>query len=145
MAKHPVARNHKELLAWQLCAELRKLVLAYTRTGPAATDFRFRDQIRAAARSACYVTSEGFYRKRDGDFLNFLVFAVGSIGEVADQVNEGLDSEYFTAEQHAAMMTFVKRAFGANRGLRRYLEASQREQKGSEGPRRRRSRRSFGS
>ena len=107
---------------WQLCAALRRLVLMHTRRGPAAADFGFRDQIRSAARSACYVTSEGFYRKRDGDFLNFLVWARGSLGEVGDQLDEGLESNYFTSEQHAEMITYVRRASAANTALRRYLE-----------------------
>ena len=122
MSIHPVAKNHKDLIAWQLCAALRRLVLLHTRRGPAASDFGFRDQIRAAARSACYVTSEGFYRKRDGDFLNFLVWARGSLGEVGDQLDEGLESNYFTPDQHAEMVSYVKRASAANTGLRRYLE-----------------------
>jgi four helix bundle protein len=123
MGAHPVAKNHKELIAWQLCAELRRRVLAAVKRGPAAQDYRYRNQLRAAARSACYLTSEGFYRKRDGDFLNFLVWARGSLGEVADQIDDGLECGYFTKEQHAGMNTFLKRAFGANRGLCRYLEA----------------------
>ena len=122
MGHHPVATNHKELVAWQLCAELRRLVLRYTRAGPARDDYRFRNDVRAAARSACYLTSEGFYRKRDGDFVNFLIMARSSLGEAGDQVDDGLECGYFTREQHAQMISFIKRACAANRRLREYLE-----------------------
>jgi four helix bundle protein len=120
-AKHPVANNHQELIAWQLCAQLRRLVLKYTRHPKVREDRDFCYQIRKAARSACYCTSEGFYRKRDGDFLNFLVWARGSIGEVSDQIGDGHEDGHFSDEQRDEMITFVKRACGANGGLRRYL------------------------
>jgi four helix bundle protein len=125
--KNPIANNHEELIVWQLCAQLRRLVLNYTRRGPARSDVRFRSQIRGAARSACYLVSEGFYRKRDGDFLNLLVFSRGELGEVSDQVGEGHEHGYFTDTQRDEMITMVKRACGANGGLRRYLESQQKQ------------------
>jgi len=42
---------------------------------------------------------------------------------VGDQLDEGLESNYFTREQHAEMIMYVKRACAANTGLRRYLTA----------------------
>jgi four helix bundle protein len=122
VGKHPPARNHRELIVWQLCARVRTLLWKYTRDGPAARDRRYCDQIRSAARSACNLTSEGFYRHRDGDFLNFLVMARASLGEVDDQVDEGLEIEYFTSDQHAAIKGYMARARAANRGLRESLE-----------------------
>jgi len=80
-------------------------------------------------RSACYLTSEGFYRKRDGDFINFLVWARASLGEAGDQIDDGHECEYFSPAQHAEMITLVKRACGANSGLRRYLEGQQKKRK----------------
>ena len=119
--KHPVATNHEELITWQLCAQLRRLVLKYTRQKEVRKDRRFCSQIRAAARSACYCVSEGFYRKRDGDFLNYLVYSRGELGEVSDQLGDGHEEGYFTDAQRDEMITMIKRACGANSGLRRYL------------------------
>jgi len=62
-------------IAWQLCNRLRRLVLTNIRTGPAAKDFDYRSQLRRAARSACYNTSEGFHRYRHGQFGNQLNIA----------------------------------------------------------------------
>jgi four helix bundle protein len=53
------ARNHRELVAWQLADELRRLIFKSTSTGPASRDFTFRDQIRDSASSACRNTAEG--------------------------------------------------------------------------------------
>lgn len=73
--------------------------------------------------------SEGFYPKRDGDFINFLVMARGSLGETSEQVDDGADSKYFTEPQRKEMIILVKRAIGANSGLRRYLEKEQAKKK----------------
>ena len=124
MAKRPPAKVHKELDVWQLCSQLRRLVLTAIRNGPAAKDYRFRSQLRASVRSACNLVSEGFYRKRDPEFVNYLLWSRGSLGEAADQINDGFESGYFSADQQSAMITLVKRAFGANRELRAYLAES---------------------
>lgn len=118
MGVKPGPRNHGELIAWQLCAHLRRLIWDATRDGPGRQDRRYCDQIRAAARSACYLTSEGFYRTREGDFLNCLVMAHASLVEADDQLDQGLEKEYFTTIAHATMKEAVARAGSANRKLR---------------------------
>ena len=111
-------RNHGELVAWQLCAHLRRLVWDSTREGAAQGDRRYCDQIRAAARSACYLTSEGFYRTREGDFLNCLVVAHASLTEVDDYLDQALEKEYIGVLAHATMKEAVARASSANRKQR---------------------------
>ena len=115
--KKPV-RQHTELIAWQLCRDLRSLVLRYTRSGEVAKDYDYKRQIRKAARSACYNTSEGFYRYKHGEFGHHLNIARGSLGELQDQLDEGLESKYFTKEQHSEMSRLRYRAMKANIKLR---------------------------
>jgi four helix bundle protein len=112
-------RKHTDLIAWQLCHRLRALVLNYTRTGPVAREFDYRRQLRKAARSSCYLTSEGFYRYEHGEFGHFLNLAHGSIGESLDQIDEGLQQHYFTEAQHTEMRRLAIRALKANVALRR--------------------------
>jgi four helix bundle protein len=109
------------------------------RTG--TQDRRFLGQIRGSIRSACNLTSEGFYRKRDGDFINYLVMARGSLGEASDQIDDGAESKYFTDAERDEMIIILKRAMAANRELRRYLESCQSRRKSEE---RRRTRRPEG-
>ena len=122
MGSHPVATNRTELVVWQLCDQLRSLTLQYTQN--TTHDLRWRDQIRASIRSACNNIAEGFSRKRDGDFLNHLIFARGSLGEFEDQLDEGLEAHAFTKQQHEEMKRLLIRAASASNGLRRYLAAS---------------------
>ena len=114
----PPVRRHTDLIAWQLCRDLRRLVLSLTRSGEVARDYDYRYQIRKAARSACYNTSEGFYRYTHGEFGNHLNIARGSLGELQDQLDEGLENKYFTREQHSAMSRLCYRAMRANIALR---------------------------
>ena len=116
-------RNHGELVAWQLCAHVRRLVWDATREGRAKEDRRYCDQIRAAARSACYLTSEGFYRTREGDFLNCLVTARTSLGEVEEHLERGFEKQYFAALDYTALKEALARACGANRRLRDTLRS----------------------
>ena len=116
--KKPV-RRHEELIAWQLCSRLRRLVLQNIRHGPAARDFDYCLQLRKAARSACYNTSEGFYRYWHGQFGHQLNIARSSLGEALDQIDEGLENKYFSPDQHLEMRRICLRAVKANAALRR--------------------------
>ncbi len=112
-------RKHEDLIAWQLCDRLRALVLRYTGQGGASKDFDFLRQLRRAARSACYNTSEGFYRYGHGEFGHLLNIARGSLGEALDQIDEGGAIGYFTPAQHTEMRRICLRALKANLALRR--------------------------
>jgi four helix bundle protein len=112
-------RKHTDLIAWQLCHQLRALVLKYTRSGPAAREYDWRRQLRKSARSACYLTSEGFYRYGHGEFGHFLNLAHGSLGEALDQIDEGRDNQYFSDSQHTEMKRICLRALKANVALRK--------------------------
>jgi len=131
--KDPV-KKHTQLIAWQLCSQFRRLVLAYTRTGPASSDFDYRRQLRKSVRSACNNTSEGFYRYQHGEFGHFLNIARGSLGEALDQINDGCESRYFTQEQHTEMKRICLRAMKANVALRKSWGASKAPQTPTEHP-----------
>ena len=113
------AREHTELIAWQLCDRLRRLVLGNTRAGAVAKDSDYRRQSRRSARSACYLTSEGFYRYWHGEFGNYLNWARGSLGEALDQIDEGFQEGYFAPDVHSEMRRICIRALKANVALRK--------------------------
>jgi four helix bundle protein len=121
-APHPgmgePVRKHQDLIAWQLCSQFRRLVLRYTKTGAVSKDYDYRRQLRRAARSACYNTSEGFYRYKHGEFGHQLNVARASLGEALDQIDEGVEVDYFTKTQHTEMKRICLRAMKANMALR---------------------------
>jgi len=116
-----MVRSHRDLICWQLCARLRSLSLECIRHGPANQDFRFREQMRAATRSSCYQTSEGFYSFTHGVFARYLDGAYASLGEALDQIDDGHEQHYFTDEQQVEMRRLARRAMKANRRLTAWL------------------------
>jgi four helix bundle protein len=115
--------HFRELVAWQLADELRREVLAFTETGPAARDFKYRDQIRDAVSSACRNTSEGFDRFRPAEFARFLEFARSSLGETQDGLIDGHERKYITGDSFDRLWILSKRALGANTNLMKYLQS----------------------
>jgi four helix bundle protein len=118
------AKRFEELIVWQLADALRQHVIEITDSGPSASDFRFRSQIREAADSVCDNTAEGFGRYGHGDFARFVTIARGSLDEVRGKLRAGLKRRYFTQEQHDTGERKANRTHGAMMGLIRYLRRS---------------------
>jgi four helix bundle protein len=87
-------KKFEDLQIWQLARELSKAVFELTMKESFAKDFRFRDQIRAAAGSVMDNIAEGFERSGQFEFINFLSIAKGSSGEVRSQLYRAFDQEY---------------------------------------------------
>ena len=115
-------RDFRDLVAWQRVDELRKEIIAFTSKGPAARDFRFRDQIRDAIASACRNTSEGWGRFRPGDNARFVEIARASIEEVRDGLIEAKEKNYIDDPLHDRLWTLARRALGTNTNYLKYLQ-----------------------
>jgi four helix bundle protein len=89
----------EDLEIWQLARELCKYVFLVTSQEPFCNDFRFRDQMRAAAGSSMDNISEGFERGGNKEFLQFLSVSKSSCAEVRSQSYRGYDQAYITQEQ----------------------------------------------
>jgi four helix bundle protein len=92
-------RRYERLEVWQLADDLKREVYALVRTGAAARDFEFRDQIRNSAASTTKNIAEGFGRFHPGEFAHFMEFAVASVMETRDSLKDGVDRGYFLPEQ----------------------------------------------
>jgi four helix bundle protein len=88
------AAKFEELEIWQIARELSKDVYIITSIGPFNCDFRFRDQIRAAAGSIMDNIAEGFDRGGNKEFIQFLSIAKGSAAELRSQLYRALDQNY---------------------------------------------------
>ena len=74
-------RDFEELAIFQKARELSKKIYPVTNKEDFKSDFRFVQQIRAAAGSIMDNIAEGFERGGNKEFLNFLYIAKGSCGE----------------------------------------------------------------
>ena len=73
------ARNHDELVCWQLSVEFRDRVIALLATAPFKRRFKFCDQLDDAVESINI--AEGFYRYSHAENARFFRIALGSLGE----------------------------------------------------------------
>ncbi|MEQ1642345.1 MAG: four helix bundle protein [Pyrinomonadaceae bacterium] len=84
----------EEILAWQKAREATKRVYDVSNMGNFAKDFGLRDQFRRATVSIMANIAEGFGRRTNKDFANFLVIAHGSAAEVQSHLYVALDLDY---------------------------------------------------
>ena len=93
-------RRFTEIKAWQLGRELACDVYALTKVGPLAKDFGFKDQIQRAVVSINSNIAEGFERDSNPEFVKFLGYAKGSVGEVLSQLITAHDIGYVDDEAY---------------------------------------------
>ena len=112
-------RDFEELAIFQQARELSKKIYPVTQREEFNYDYRFVQQIRAAAGSIMDNIAEGFERTGNKEFLNFLYIAKGSCGEVRSQLIRANDVGHLTPEEYnelyvecrklsAGIMNFIK-------------------------------------
>ena len=118
-------KDFEELAIFQKARELSKKVYPITQRGEFKNDFRFVQQIRAAAGSIMDNIAEGFERGGNKEFINFLYIAKGSCGEVRSQLIRANDVGYLTPDEYnllytecrklsAGIMNFIKEIKGSD-------------------------------
>ncbi len=85
----------EDIIAWQ---KARILTIEIYKLFRNSKDFGFRDQIQRASVSIMNNITEGFERKGDKEFRNFLSIAKGSCGEVRSMVTLALDLGYINEQ-----------------------------------------------
>jgi len=89
----------EDIEAWKLARALTTKIYLFAGAGDFARDHGFRDQICRAAVSIVSNIAEGFERKSDKAFLQFLTIAKGSAGELRAQLYVALDLGYISKVQ----------------------------------------------
>ena len=117
-------RDFREIAAWRLSRDVRTLAYKLIAKPEVATDFKFRDQLRDAARSAPRNIAEGFARYKHKEFAQFVRVANGSLGEVLDHFIDAVDNGYLSPNDFPAHEHACKKALKATTGLIRYLEST---------------------
>lgn len=92
----------EDIIAWQKGKEL--VILVYT-TFKNNKDFSFTDQIKRAAISISNNIAEGFERRTNKEFIQFLYIAKGSCGEVRSMIIIALELNYISKEQFEKINT----------------------------------------
>jgi four helix bundle protein len=90
----------EDIEAWQEARELVKKIHRITREGKFGKDFALRDQIWRAAISIMSNIAEGFARKSDKEFRQFLYISKASAAELQSLFYVALDIGYISGELH---------------------------------------------
>ena len=107
-----VFKTFEEINAWQNARVLVRDIYATTRCGDFSKDYGLRDQIQRAAVSICSNIAEGFERRGNKEFVNFLWIAKGSAAEVCSQLHNARDLGYITDEKFKGMYDSTKQIGG---------------------------------
>jgi four helix bundle protein len=103
-------RDFRDLVCWQLSRELKCEVVAFTATGPASRDFKYRDQIRDSSASAPRNIAEGFGRFRPREFARYLEYAKASLDETQNHLIDGKDRGYLTQQLYDRLSNLLRAA-----------------------------------
>ena len=120
-----VARSYEELEVWQLSAELRDRIVELTRSGPAARNRKFVEQIQDSSASTARNLAEGFGYFKPRQFARFARIARGSLFETRNHVQDGRRREYFGATDADQLLHLTGRAISGITSLLRYLDSCQ--------------------
>ena len=97
-------QKFEDMEVWQGARALVSEVYQAVRdNGRLAKDYRFRDQITAAAVSVMSNIAEGFSRRTNKEFTQFLFIAKGSCAEVQSLLYVALDQGYLSQEKFNAI------------------------------------------
>src|SRR5947208_5161292 len=88
----------EEIQVWKKARQLTKKIYEITANGDFAKDYGLRNQIQRASVSIMANIAEGFGRRSDREFANFLNMAHGSAAEVQSHLYVALDLAYITRQ-----------------------------------------------
>ena len=118
-------KDFEELAIFQKARELSQRIYPVTNKDGFKSDFRFVQQIRAAAGSIMDNIAEGFERGGNKEFLNFLYIAKGSCGEVRSQLIRANDVGYLTPDEYEDLYTECRKLSASIMNFIKELRASE--------------------
>jgi four helix bundle protein len=117
--------SFEHLDCWQEARILVRKIYDATRDGNVKKDLRFVGQIQAAATSAMANIAEGFTRRSDKEFVQFLYIAMASTAEVQSHLYVALDQAYIAKDQFDEIYKQAEKTGKMISNLIKYLRNSQ--------------------
>src|ERR1035437_1036319 len=117
-------KKFEDLEIWKMSRHLSFKIFELSNNCFFSKDFRFRDQIRAAAGSIMDNIAEGFERSGRLEFINFLSISKGSAGEVKSQLHRAVDQKYCSREEFDNLYNEYDKLAGNIAGFISYLNRS---------------------
>ncbi|HEX8688359.1 MAG TPA: four helix bundle protein, partial [Pyrinomonadaceae bacterium] len=114
----------EDIQSWQKARQVTRMIYQVTAGGEFAKDYGLRDQIRRASVSIMANIAEGFGRRSDKEFANFLNMAHGSVSEVQSHLYVALDLTYVERAEFDAMYSLLDEVSRMTLALAQRLRAS---------------------
>ena len=118
----------EDLECWQEARKLVNMVYAVTRDREFKKDLRLSGQIQAASTSIMANIAEGFIRRSNREFTQFLFIATSSAAEVQSHLYIALDQGYIDQKQFDAIYDQANKTAMIISGLIKYLRTKQTKQ-----------------
>jgi four helix bundle protein len=92
-------KRFEEMKIWQDARSFTKFIYELTATSQFRKDFGLKDQIQRAAVSVISNIAEGYERDNNREFVKFLLYSKGSIGEVRSLLYVAFDLSYISNDE----------------------------------------------
>lgn len=116
-----MSKPHKQLIAWQKSMDLVEEVYALTKTFPREEIYGLTSQLRRAAVSVPSNIAEGAAGRSPVQFRNYLSVAIGSLNELATQLEIALRIGYLNASRLSVTEAHIDECLAVTYGLRKSL------------------------
>jgi four helix bundle protein len=100
-----LASKFEELEIWQLARKQANDIFLLYKEGLFSKDYSLKNQINASSGSVMDNIAEGFERSGNKEFINFLLIAKASNGEVRAQLHRGSDRNYISSETYTILLS----------------------------------------
>ena len=117
-----MSKPHKKLIAWQKAMTLVEKIYQVTRDLPREEIYGLTSQLRRAAVSVPSNIAEGAAGRSPVQFRNYLAVAIGSLNELATQLEIVRRVGYLNAELVAQVEALVDECLAVTYGLRKSLK-----------------------
>lgn len=113
----------EELDVWKLSRELVKEIYSAAKTLSFSKDFGLTNQITRASVSVMSNIAEGFERKSNTEFMQYLFIAKGSAAEVRSQLYVSYDLNYINKEQFDLLISKAEIISKSLSGFIKYMKS----------------------
>ena len=118
-------QNFEDLKVWQKARSLCQEISLIISQGNFSKDFGLKDQINRSSGSIMDNIAEGFGRKGNSEFINFLTYSSGSLCECKSQLYRAQDRKYITEEKRIELSALADDIGKIISSLIKYLGGSE--------------------
>jgi four helix bundle protein len=121
----PTFKRIEDIQAWQKARQVTRIIYELTGNGMFAKDYGLRNQIQRASVSIMANIAEGFGRRSDKEFANFLNMAHGSVSETQSHLYVALDLSYVDETSFTKLYELLDEVSKMTLALAQHLRGSQ--------------------